>query len=168
MKPTDLSSALRRIASKIEASKSPSRELVLKDLNSLVRKMAMDDDSQDDSSLPTGVHEVISMPNAEFTVTIDCTRGSSGVIGECTIQIQSEWSEIPSVVSAVQSIDREINSATTGEYWAMVPDNLPKAARSATDGWITGYLVWCLENGKFEGQPDIGQFIFKFDVLFEG
>jgi hypothetical protein len=42
MKPLDISNALRRIASKIDASKRPSRKLVLMDLTKLVRMAASD------------------------------------------------------------------------------------------------------------------------------
>ena len=42
MKPAELASALRRIASGIENSKQPSRNLVARDLKSLIQKIATD------------------------------------------------------------------------------------------------------------------------------
>lgn len=91
MKPTDLSSALRRIASKIEASKSPSRELVLKDLKSVVSKLASSEsghyDEYDDenSFMPTKM--VRTMDSESATTRLDINRQGSSVGGDCDVHI---------------------------------------------------------------------------------
>ena len=59
MKPSELSQELKRIASAIENSKNPSRELVAKDLKAVISKIAIEEAPQKEETKEEMIEKMI-------------------------------------------------------------------------------------------------------------